>query len=76
MSTGMAIKIFIGIAIGECIGVKRSSSYRDAYKVIKRDGYRDVDRDVNKDGFGARRDCVHSSYSYKDGYRECLEGCL
>ena len=71
MSTGMTIKIFIGMAIGERIGVKCSSSCRDAYKVTKRNGYKDVDRDVNKDGFGARRDCVHSSYSYKDGYREC-----
>ena len=72
MSTGMAIKIFRGMAIGERIGVKCSSSYRDAHKVIKRDGYRDVDREFNRDGLGARRDCVHSSYSYKDGYRECF----
>ena len=51
MSTGMVIKIFIGMAIGECIGVKCSSSYREAYKVIKRDGYKDVDRDLNRDGY-------------------------
>ena len=51
MSTGMAIMIFIGIAIGERVGVKCSPSYRDAYKVIKRDGYRDVDRDLNRDGY-------------------------
>ena len=66
----MTIEIFIGMPIGERIGVKCSSSYRDAYKVIKRDGYRDVDRDLNRDGLGARRDCVHSSYSYKEGYRD------
>ena len=47
----MAIKIFIGMAIGERIGLKRPSSYRDAHKVIKRDGYRDVGRDLNRDGY-------------------------
>ena len=51
MSTGMVIKIFIGMAIGKCIGVKCSSSYRDAYKVIETDGYRDVDRDLKRDGY-------------------------
>ena len=51
MSTGMAIKIFIGMAAGERIGAKCSSSDRDAHKVIKRDGYRDVDRDLNRDGY-------------------------
>ena len=50
MSTGMAINIFIGMAIGERIGVKCSSSYKDAYKVTKRGGYKDVDRDLNKNG--------------------------
>ena len=47
----MAIKIFIRMAIGERIGVKCPSSYRDAHKVIKRDGYRDVGRDLNRDGY-------------------------
>ena len=51
MSIDMAIKIFIGMAIGERIGLKCSSSYRDAHKVIKRDGYRDVGRDLNRDGY-------------------------